>query len=97
MQKSSFYAVLEVFTHGAITQGFAGRRHRAALSQPGRERHLGTVTEVTATSISVHIDGLFRPKQFIFSRKRQWFSERGHVVPIERIPSQTAGARAQAP
>jgi hypothetical protein len=40
----------------------------------GANRHLGTVTEVTTTSISVHIDGLLRPKQFFFSRKRHWFS-----------------------
>jgi hypothetical protein len=44
---------------------------------------------IALTSISVHIDGLLRPKQFFFSRKRHWFSERGHEVSIERIPSRT--------
>ncbi len=65
---------------------------RIALFYPSVEanRHLGTVTEVSATFISVHIDGLLRPKPFFFSRKRHWFSDRGHVVSIERIPSRTA-------
>jgi len=64
---------------------------RIALVYPslGANRHLGTVTEVSAISISVHIDGLLRPKPFFFSRKRHWFSNRGHGVSIERIPSRT--------
>ena len=65
---------------------------RIALLYPsvGANRHLGTVIEVTATSISVHTDGLLRTKQFHFSRKGRWFSERGHTVSIERVASQTA-------
>jgi hypothetical protein len=65
---------------------------RIALLYPsvGANRHLGTVTEVSATFISVDIDGLLRPKRFYFSPKGRWFSERGHLVSIEWIPSQTA-------
>jgi len=68
---------------------------RIALLYPsvGANRHLGTVTAVTAISISVHIDGLLRPKQFFSSRKRHWFSERRHMVSIERIPSQNSSAQ----
>jgi len=52
----------------------------------GANRHLGTVTEVTATSI----DGLMRPRQFFFSRKRYWFSEAGHPVSIDFGPSENS-------
>jgi hypothetical protein len=67
-----------------------GDRTRTAVSERRSEPTPGTVTADTATSISVHVDGLLRPKQFFFSRKRHWFSGRGHVVSIDCVPSETA-------
>ena len=65
---------------------------RIALLYPsvGANRHSGTVTAVTATSICVQIDGLLRTKQFFCSRKGRWRSELRHTVSIDRVPSETA-------
>ena len=41
-----------------------GDRIALLCQSVGPNRHLGTIAEVTATSIAVHIDGLLRPKQF---------------------------------
>jgi hypothetical protein len=90
MQTSSFCWVLEFFRMTRLHNFLPGDHIALLYPSVGANRHLGTVIEVTAASISVHIDGLLRTKQFHFSRKGRWFSERGHMVSIGCAPSETA-------